>query len=392
MKKKIIFITQALWIGGIETALVNLLNCIDYNEYDVTVLVCRASLEMKEKINSKCRLIIIDREQTISFNSAYKYKSLYHLTEEPDNPSSLHNIMMWTVPVIKWFENRLYIRYIRDFIKEEHFDAAIIYSDVVSEIAIRAINADKYLMFYHHGAMRHVYHDGIAYKKCEKIIAVSQNQALELKKFVPKYADKITVINNFTDVKGIISRSLLPCEDTFDSEKYDIVTVGRVSYEKGMDLAVQACAKLVSNGFKNIKWWIVGDGPAMPEIKKLVSKLNMNDYVNLVGMKENPYPYIKNADLYVQPSRFESFGLTIKEAMILCKPIISTSTFGAKEIIQNRKNGILCSSEKNDLANKIEEFIKSSKLFNDMKFQHNIKDFEIENRKLMEELEKVIGG
>lgn len=190
MKKKIIFVTKALWIGGIETALVNLLNNFDYKNYDVTLLVLHSELDMKEQINSKCRLIIIDREQTFSFNNAYKYKNLYHLTEEPDNPSRLHNMMMWAVPAIKWIENRLYVRYIRNLMKGESFDTAIIYSDVVAEAAICSVKADKYLMFYHHGAMRHVYHDKIAYKKCEKIIAVSENQANELRKFVPKYEKK----------------------------------------------------------------------------------------------------------------------------------------------------------------------------------------------------------
>ena len=181
MKKKIIFVTKALWIGGIETALVNLLNYFDYERFDVTLLVLRAELDMLEQIHPKCRVIIVDREKKYSFEKEYKYKKLYHLTEKTENPSKLHRIMMWSVPLIKWTENRLYIRYIRKMMKQEYFDTAVIYSDVVAETAIRAIKADKYLMFYHHGAMRHVYHDAIAYKQCEKIIVVSSNQAEELK-------------------------------------------------------------------------------------------------------------------------------------------------------------------------------------------------------------------
>lgn len=391
MKKKIIFVTKALWIGGIETALVNLLNNFDYENYDITLLVLKAELDMKDKVNSKCRLIIIDREQTVTFNDVYKYQRLYHLTEETDNPSILHSAMMWAVPAIKWAENRLYIRYIRDLLKNEHFDAAIIYSDVVAEAAIRAVNADKYLMFYHHGAMRHVYHDKIAYKKCNKIIAVSENQAMELRKFVPKYENKIITIHNLTDVDGIRAKAAEPTFEKFDKAKLNIVSVGRVSHEKGMDLAVKACAKLVKDGFANVCWWIVGDGPAMPEVKKTVSELNMEEYVNLVGMKENPYPYIKQADLYVQPSRFESFGLTIKEAMILDKPILSTDTLGAKEIIQNQKNCIICSCDEFDLAQNIKKIIDSSQLFNDISFFHKKAEFYNENKMLMEKIEELIG-
>ena len=187
MKKKIIFVTKALWIGGIETALVNLLNHFDYENYDVTLLVLHAELDMKDQIHPKCRVLVVDREQTFSFDSSYQYKNLFHLIEETEHPSKLHQALMWLVPVIKWVENRLYIQYVHSMMRDKQFDTAIIYSDVAAETAIRAVRADKYIMFYHHGAMRHVYHDKIAYKKCEKIIAVSENLENELKKLIKSY-------------------------------------------------------------------------------------------------------------------------------------------------------------------------------------------------------------
>ena len=110
MKKKIIFVTKALWVGGIETALVNLLNYLDYDKYEVTLLVLKAELEMLGQIHPKCRVLIVDRDKAISFEEQYKYKKLYHLTEQTENPSMLHKMMMWSVPIIRWVENRLYIR------------------------------------------------------------------------------------------------------------------------------------------------------------------------------------------------------------------------------------------------------------------------------------------
>ena len=119
MKKKIIFISKALWIGGIETALVNLLNNIDYNKYDVTCLVLKAELDMADKINPNCRLLVIDRDQCVTFPISYRYKRLYHLTEDSENPSKLHRLFMCVVPAIRWIENRFYIRYIRNLMKNE---------------------------------------------------------------------------------------------------------------------------------------------------------------------------------------------------------------------------------------------------------------------------------
>ncbi len=388
MKKKIIFVTKALWIGGIETALVNLLSHFNYEKYDVTLLVLRAELDMLEQIHPRCRVIIADRDKVHSFKQEYKYKKLYHLTETTENPSKLHRIMMWSVPAIKWIENRLYIRYIRKMMKQEYFDTAVIYSDVVAETAIRAINAEKYLMYYHHGAMRHVYHDRIGYKKCEKIIAVSSNQAEALKEFVPQAKDKIITIHNLTDVEGIRKKAEEPIAEQFDHDKFNIVSVGRVSHEKGMDLAVKTCAKLVEDGYQDIQWWIIGDGPAMDEVRRTVENTKTQQYVKMLGMKENPYPYIKQADLYVQPSRFESFGLTISEALILEKNVISTDTMGAREIKSNNQINIRCVSEKEQMKQAIEEEIKQSK--SRKEFIHSQEVWQKENEKMLDAFEKVL--
>lgn len=388
MKKKIIFVTKALWIGGIETALINLLNYFDYEKYDVTLLVLHAELDMLERIHLQCRVMIADREKTYTFEEAYQFSRLYHMTEETDNPSLLHKMMMWTVPAIKWVENRLYINYIRDLMKDEHFDTAIIYSDVVAETAIRAINADQFLMFYHHGAMRHVYHDKIAYKKCNKIIAVSENQANELKKFIPSAADKIISIHNLTDVEGICAKATQPTTETFDETKFNIVSVGRVSYEKGMDIAVRVCTKLVEDGFDDVRWWIVGGGPAMQEVQDTIAETHMEDYVITVGMQSNPYPYIRQADLYVQPSRYESFGLTIMEALILDKKVVSTDTFGAREILSRRDDCALCKVDVTLLADTVKKYIRCPELL--QQAESVSKQYERENNALMEAFENLL--
>ena len=367
MKKKIIFVTKALWIGGIETALVNLLKQFDYEKYDVTLLVLRAELDMLDQIHPKCRVLIADREKTVTFSEKYRYSRLFHLTEKPDRPSGFHKMMMWTVPAIRWLENWLYIRYIRKLMRGEEFATAVIYSDVAGETAVRAIKAKKYLMFYHHGAMRHVYHDKIAYRKCDKIIAVSENLAEALRKFNPKYSNKITAVHNLTDIEGIRRKGQELIPDHFDSRKLNIVSVGRVSHEKGMDLAVRACARLVKNGYNNVRWWIVGDGPAMQEVKTEIERLHMEAYVITVGMKTNPYPYIQHADLYVQPSRFEGYPMTILEALILGKVVVSTNNPGAAEIIDDEKNGVLCDPSVDSIVKKIERLIQNAPYFSNIK-------------------------
>lgn len=390
MKKKIIFVTQALWIGGIETALVNLLNHFDYERYEVTLLVLRAELDMLERIHPQCRVLVADREKTVTFEQEYAHRRLYHLTEEPVNPSPRHKAMMWAVPAIKWAENELYIRYLRTLMQDEQFDTCVIYSDTAAESAIRAVRAQRYLMFYHHGAMRRVYHDGIAYQKCEKIIAVSEKQAEELRKFVPAAADKITAIHNLTDVEGIRAKADQPTEETFDRTKFNIVSVGRVSHEKGMDMAVRVCAKLAADGFDNVRWWIVGGGPAMDEVQAVIAETHMEDFVRTVGMKPNPYPYIRQADLYVQPSRFEGYPMTILEALVLGQTVVSTDNNGAREILTDGVTGLLRPLDVDTLAQAVESLLKEEQLR--AQLCQNVKelDFQQQNRRYVAMIEALL--
>lgn len=390
MKKKIIFVTKALWIGGIETALVNLLKQFDYDKYDVTLLVLKAELDMLDQIHPKCRVLVADREKTVTFSEKYRYNRLFHLTEKPERPSGFHKMMMWTVPAIRWLENWLYIRYIRKLMRGEEFATAVIYSDVAGETAVRAIRAKKYLMFYHHGAMRHVYHDKIAYRKCDKIIAVSEHQAEELKKYLLEYSSKITMINNLADVTGIQEKSQEQIPEEFENAFFNIVTCGRISEEKGMDLAVRACHRLIIDGYENIRWWIIGGGPKYEDIKELVYKLKLDKYVYMTGMKENPYPYIAKADLYVQPSRFEGYPMSILEAVILNRVVLSTNNKGAEEMLRNLKCGILCETEITDIAEKIKKLLLNRKYYDEKKREVERINLEDRNKVVMQLLEKLL--
>ncbi len=353
MKKKILFISEALWIGGIETALANLLNRMDYEKYDVTCLVVRGSLEIADRITPQCRLLVADREKTFTFSEAYKYSRLYHLTEESENPSRLHRAMMWAVPAIKWIENRLYIHYIREQMKEEHFDTCVIYSDRTAEIAVRAIRADKYLLFYHNAIMDKAYHDEIGYRKSRKIIAVSEKKAEDLKSFRPKYADKYMTIHNLVDLDGVIAKSQKKPNAVFPENAFNLVTCGRLAHQKAIDWAIQAMKSLLDRGYQDLQWWIVGGGPDADKLQKQIDEAGIGDHFHLLGMQNNPYPYIANADLYVQPSRYENYSVVILEAMALCRPILATIP-AAEMQITSGENGLLCEADPVSIAAGIE--------------------------------------
>ena len=386
MKRKLIFITEALWIGGIESALVNLLNRIDYEKYDVTCLVLRDSLDLADRMPPECRLIVADRQYPVTFGEAYKYKRMYNLMEEPQHATKLRRFI-WKAfcAFLRAPEARLYAAYVKKQLGEEHFDTAIIYSDRVAETAVRAVNADKFLMFYHHGAMRREYHDTYGYKKAEKIIAVSELLAEKLKKYRPQYAEKIIAVNNLIDIERIKRMSAEEPETKFPKERFNIVSCGRLSEAKGMDIAASACGELVSAGFTNIRWWIVGGGPEEDALREQIAKLHLEEYVMLLGMRSNPYPYIRMADLYVQPSRFEGHCVTVMEARILAKPILATKN-AAREQINDGCDGMLCDTDASSIAGGIRVLIEHSELREKFKKALEHQDFDAANERIMQRL------
>lgn len=390
MKKKIIFVTEALWIGGIETALINLLKHLDYEKFDVTCLILRDDKPMAAQLPEQCSLIVADREHTVSFQQPYRFSRLFHLTEEASNPSLLHRALMFLVPVFRWVENRLYIRYVQENLKDKHFDTCVIYSDRAAETAVRGIRADNYLMFYHHGAMRKQYHDEIGYRKSEKVIAVSNVVEQALRSFRPRYADKMMNIHNLADVDGLRRKAEAPIPEVFSHDKFHMVSCGRVSPEKGMDLAVEACAELVNAGHNCIHWWIVGGGPVEGEVRKKISELHMEDYVTMLGIKPNPWPYIRQADLYVQPSRFEGYSMTILESLILGRVVVSTDNGGAGELIQNGETGLLCPISAEGIANAVQKLLEDPAHLKQLCQNVASLDMEAENQKIIQKLEELL--
>ena len=244
-----------MWIGGIETALVNLINKLDYNKYDVTCLITQNYVDMAERLTKNCRLIVADRCSLVTFTKPYKFKKLYNILEEPQGATSFRRLIWRILNILfKALENHLYSLYVKEQMKGESFDTAVIYSDRTAEITVKAINAKKFLMFYHHGAIRKEYHDRYGYEKSEKIIAVSDNIAEKLKEYRKKYANKIVTINNVIDIDSIIEKSKEPIEaGLFSENKFNIVSCGRLSPVKGLNLAVEAVARLVEEGYTDIQ-------------------------------------------------------------------------------------------------------------------------------------------
>lgn len=195
------------------------------------------------------------------------------------------------------------------------------------------------------------------------IMAVSMECKKAFIKKYPTLGKKLIVLENITSpdvvqslAKEEISNPML--EDT----RFKLLTVARLSHAKGIDNAVRALKILKDRGYHEIAWYVVGYGGDESMIRKIIEENGLKDSFILMGKQLNPYPFMKAADLYVQPSRYEGKAVTVGEAQILAKPVLITNYPTAASQIKDGNDGIICKQSIEGIADGIERLYKDSDL------------------------------
>ncbi|MGL5087625.1 MAG: glycosyltransferase, partial [Clostridium sp.] len=202
--------------------------------------------------------------------------------------------------------------------------------------------------------------DNKFYNNIDNIIAVSQFAYESISKMKYGYSEKLIKILDVVDPILINKLALNEENMELDESEFNIVTVGRLVTVKGYDLAVNAAKLLKESGYK-FKWYIIGEGPQRSEIENQIKENKVENEFILLGTKTNPYPYMKNCNLYVQTSRREGFGLTVIEAKILKSVIITTNFNTATELIENNKDGYIVSKNSVNIYDAIVNVMTNTK-------------------------------
>lgn len=188
--------------------------------------------------------------------------------------------------------------------------------------------------------------------QCKKIFSISHVVRNDILNHTG--LDSIVVLNGI-DIKAI------KINDNKNNEKFRIVQVSRLMHEKkGQHILIQAIANLVNKGYRNLRLDLIGDGESMDYLIKLTDKLEMTSYVNFLGAKDQSFifKHLCDYDLYVQPSIYEGFGLTVAESMAAKVPVLVSENQGPLEIIDNGKYGYFFRNQDiEDCASKIEMFL-----------------------------------
>lgn len=204
------------------------------------------------------------------------------------------------------------------------------------------------------------------FSKFDRIYCVSNAIVDQFTNDFPSLHNKTQVFFNFVNQEDIIVRSTNAVESLSD---FSIITVGRLAQIKGQTLIPETMRLLLDAGY-DYKWYLVGDGQTRQEIEDLIRENHVEDYVILLGTKDNPYPYIKNCTIYVQTSFSEGWGLTVQEAKILQKPIVTTDIPVMHEQITDGENGLLAEPTAEGLFRAIKKLIDHPEL--QQKFVENL--------------------
>ena len=341
---QVLFFIESLQCGGAEKSLISLLPLLDYSKMDVDLLLLKRGGIFEQYVPENIR--VIDFRQQVHPLLLRFYQALFSLRlrwnrligrKEHGAETRWKTMRHAYTPLAK------------------HYDVAIAYQQGFPTYYLaEKVNAGKKIAWANVDLNKAGYcaqYNRPFYDKYDKVVAVSANLQQMLADDGFASSGKITVVQDILNV-ALIREMATQSDFSKHPSGLTLVTVGRMVYQKGYDIAVEA-ADILRNQGLYFHWYFVGDGAMRETIEKLIRERHLNNHITLLGEQANPYPYMVAADIYVQTSRFEGFGITLAEARILGKSVISTNFPVVYNQIVDGENGLIAYMTPDSIAEKI---------------------------------------
>lgn len=356
MKKlKIIFSSAHFDYGGIEKSLLNLLNSLDINKFDITLVLEEKQGVFLNKLNKNIKIL--------------EYKPFEHKNIFLRKLINLKNKFIW-------------------FLKHHNkFDVSICYATYsMSSNFIARSSSKNRIMWIHSNYCQSYKYDEQKVKefynirslnKYKRFVFVSNESREDLIKYYPFIKERSIVINNIVDYKEILNNSKLNIDLKLKYKRNGIF-IGRIEEKVKKVSRIIELAKYCQDNKKDIGFVIVGDGPDLLNIKLKANEYKLNNII-FTGSQSNPYPYLDKSDFLILTSKYEGFPVVYNEAIILNKPILTTIDVSDDEISINNNFGIISTvKELNENVDKI------------LNFKNKQIDFEKINKNRIAKVEKLI--
>lgn len=370
MNKPRIFIAMHyMEIGGAETALVGLLNALDPNRVDVDLFLYDHRGEMMQFIPEWVKLLpqiskysVLERPIVELVKRGFwgivaarlwakclSQKAYKRSGSKLENNGGLDKMSKCTTPLLPKINPSM------------TYDLAISFL-TPHRIVAEKVKAKKKIAWIHTDYTR-VWVDAEAelkvWQKYNYVASISGDVTNTFLQVFPSLAPKIVEIENILSPSFVRKRAEL--QDVDKEIRHEgaitLLSVGRFSDAKNYDNVPDICKRLINNTKLNIKWYIIGYGSDEALIRKKIKEAGMEEHVILLGKRSNPYPYIKACDIYVQPSRYEGKSVTVREAQMLCKPVVVTNYPTAPSQIHSGIDGVIVPMDNEGCAHGLAEVI-----------------------------------
>lgn len=327
MKKKILLTNFNMCVGGVERVLLNLLDNINYDKYDVTLYLQFKEGDFLNQINPHVKV----KGYNLSKNknslvrkiiNGMKYLKIlisnYHKYDfagcfcPPGNKYSAFLVKYGSKNNAIWMHTNIINNVIADDKLKKIYSN---YKDT-NEIAKAYLNDFQFRSF-------------------KKYIFISKDGMNAYLKLYPEDINKCILCRNIINYQDIINKSVSKIEENIEKDKTIFINVSRhTEHDKRLTRLINACAKLKDN--YDFRVLLIGDGSANELYRKMVKDKKLEDVVLFLGKKTNPFPYYKLADAFVLCSQFEGFPTVFSESMVLNVPIITTDVSDATLMIANK--------------------------------------------------------
>lgn len=351
MRKKVLFIIGTLQSGGVSKSMVSLLTAWDRQKYDTSLLICCKEGDIySDRLPKDVHLIYNPVIEHVMGGASSAWWLLLH-GRFVLSLGVLCRLMLSQLS--KPMAGRL-IAKMMPAIDSEEYDLIVDYGgQQILYYMVDKLRGKKKVSFFHSDYSRWPYYykaDKIYYPLTDHIFTISDTCVAAMRRYFPNCHNQISKMENISSPK-LIERLSEEDLDNFVPHNLTLVTVGHVCYNKGIDFAIEA-VDILKNTEIDFLWIFVG-AIIEPKWIEEIKRKGLQKYFKFVGIQSNPYPYIRQTDIYVHPSRFEGKSIALDEAKILCKPIIVTNFSTVSDQFEDGVNATICAMDVNALAHAI---------------------------------------
>lgn len=356
-RKRILFINGCLDSGGVAKSIVTLLNVIDKENYDIHLLLF--SSVRGPFLSYLPNGITIHRDERIE-GLVDGIAGLKNLLRKKHFVLALLSVLRMLLSLFSKSASGVFLARIMPKLDLGEFDVIVDYGGQhLLYYMVDKLQGKKKISFFHddYASWNYYYAADKKYlRKVDQVVVITEICKQSILRFFPFLDSKVSVIENIVLPSLLDNQSKAPFpERDFFLNNFVLLTVGHVSNKKGFDFAIEAVSILKQREI-NFQWVFIGSYKRSHV--KIVGSKGLESYVHFYGVKENPYPYMKHAQIVVLPSRYEAQPIVVLEAKALCKPIVVTHFSTVPDILLEGINASVCEMNGQSLADSIETLIK----------------------------------